>query len=95
MKKGCGLMRAFVPGKGGERFGAAKSMENMGSLVGIILLSHCLGTSVDFAAPNLYPPLPGTKALMSPHPFFMLHPFLILQRDFSKMQMESHHSLPA
>ena len=47
MKKGCGLLRAFVTGKGGERFGAAKSMENMGSLVGIILLSHCLGTSVD------------------------------------------------
>ena len=26
--------------------------------------------SIDFAAPNLYPPLPGTKALISPHHFF-------------------------
>ena len=31
--------------------------------------------SIDLAAPNLYPPLPGTKALMSPHPFFMKSPF--------------------
>ena len=26
--------------------------------------------SIDLAAPNLYPPLPGTKALISPHHFF-------------------------
>ena len=30
---------------------------------------------IDFAAPNIYPPLPGTKALISPHPFLMKSPF--------------------
>ena len=46
-EKEYGLIRAFVAGKGSVEVLGRKSMENMGSIDGIILHSHCLCFSVD------------------------------------------------
>ena len=59
-EKGCGLMRAFVAGKGNVKDLGSKSMEKVGSIDGIILPSHCLCISVDKGSSSVLSPLKYT-----------------------------------
>ena len=53
-------MRAFVAVKGSVLVLAATSMENVGSIDGIILPSHCLCTSADKGSSFVLSPLKHT-----------------------------------